>query len=129
MTAKAGDSMDYQLGTVEARFADLIWENEPLSSGELVKLSEQELGWKKSTTYTVLKKFCDRGIVRNEGSIVTAILKKDEFLAEQGQEFLDNSYQGSLPSFLAAFTAQKKLKPEEIDELQRLIDSLKKEDE
>lgn len=120
--------MDYQLGTVEARFADLIWENEPLSSGELVKLSEQKLGWKKSTTYTVLKKFCDRGIVKNEDSVVSAILKKDEFLAEQGQAFLDHAYQGSLPSFLAAFTAQKKLKAEEIDELQRLIDSLKKGD-
>lgn len=113
---------EYKLGLMEMRFADLIWENEPLSSGELVKLSEGELGWKKSTTYTILRRLCERGIFKNQDSIVTSLLSKEEFNARQSEEFVEENFDGSLPQFLTAFTRRKKLSEEEIEELQRLID-------
>ena len=113
---------DYKLGVVERRFADLIWDNEPISSGELVKLCETELSWKKSTTYTVLKKLCARGIFRNEQGTVTSLLSRQEFAARQSQQFVDETFHGSLPAFLAAFSRRKKLSDEEITQLQRLID-------
>lgn len=113
-----------KLGAVESRFADLIWEKEPLTSGELVKLCEKTLNWKKSTTYTVLKKLCQRGIFQNEGGKVTAILSKEEFYAAQSQQFVEETFQGSLPAFLAAFTSRKKLSGAEIDEIRRMIDSI-----
>lgn len=113
---------DYKLGAVERRFADLIWDNEPISSGELVKLCETELSWKKSTTYTVLKKLCARGIFRNEQGTVTSRLSRQEFAARQSQQFVDETFHGSLPAFLAAFSRRKKLSDEEITQLQRLID-------
>ena len=111
-----------RLGAVESRFADLIWENEPLSSGELVKLCQRELRWKKSTTYTVLKKLCDRGLFRNEGGLVSAAVSREEFHALQSQRFVEETFEGSLPAFLAAFTSRKKLSEEEIAQLQELID-------
>ena len=113
---------DYKLGVVERRFADLIWDNEPISSGELVKLCEGDLSWKKSTTYTVLKKLCERGIFRNEHGTVTSRLSRQEFAARQSQQFVDETFHGSLPAFLAAFSRRKKLSDEEITQLQRLID-------
>lgn len=113
---------DYKLGAVERRFADLIWDNEPISSGELVKLCETELSWKKSTTYTVLKKLCARGIFRNEQGTVTSRLSRQEFAARQSQQFVDETFHGSLPAFLAAFSRRKKLSDEEVTQLQRLID-------
>ena len=113
---------DYKLGIVEMKFADLIWKSEPLSSGDLVRLCEAELGWKKSTTYTILRRLCDRGIFRNDGGTVTSLLSKEEFCALQSEEFVEEAYDGSLPKFLAAFTMRKKLSEKEIDELQRLID-------
>lgn len=113
---------DYKLGAVERRFADLIWDNEPISSGELVKLCETELSWKKSTTYTVLKKLCERGIFRNEQGTVTSRLSRQEFAARQSQQFVDETFHGSLPAFLAAFSRRKKLSDEEVTQLQRLID-------
>ena len=113
---------DYKLGVVERRFADLIWDNEPISSGELVKLCETELSWKKSTTYTVLKKLCERGIFRNEQGTVTSRLSRQEFAARQSQQFVDETFHGSLPAFLAAFSRRKKLSDEEVTQLQRLID-------
>lgn len=113
---------DTKLGAIETRFAELIWRNEPLSSGELVKLCQQELSWKKSTTYTVLKKLCDRGLFRNEGGTVTASLSRDEFFARQSEAFVAETFQGSLPAFLTAFTRRKKLSEEEIQQLQQLID-------
>lgn len=113
---------DYKLGVVERRFADLIWDNEPISSGELVKLCEGDLSWKKSTTYTVLKKLCARGIFRNEQGTVTSLLSRQEFAARQSQQFVDETFHGSLPAFLAAFSRRKKLSDEEITQLQRLID-------
>ena len=114
---------DYRLGAIETRFAQIIWDNEPLSSGELVKRCAETLSWKKSTTYTVLKKLCDRGLFQNEKGIVTSLLSREELHSRQSQQFMEETFQGSLPSFLAAFTARRKLTQEEIDQLQQLIDS------
>ena len=112
----------YKLGEVESAFAALIWDNEPLSSSRLVELCAQKLDWKKSTTYTVLRRLCERGIFQNEGGRVTARITREEFAARQSEEFVDQTFQGSLPQFLAAFTRRKKLSGEELDQLQRLID-------
>lgn len=113
---------DTKLGVIESRFADLIWAYEPLTSGELVKLCQEELTWKKSTTYTVLKKLCDRGLFRNDGGTVTAAVSREEFHARQSERFVEETFDGSLPAFLAAFTSRKKLTREEIRQLQKLID-------
>ena len=113
---------DTKLGVIESRFADLIWAHEPLTSGELVKLCQEELTWKKSTTYTVLKKLCDRGLFRNDGGTVTAAVSREEFHARQRERFVEETFDGSLPAFLAAFTSRKKLTREEIRQLQKLID-------
>ncbi len=113
---------DTKLGVIESRFADLIWAHEPLTSGELVKLCQEELTWKKSTTYTVLKKLCDRGLFRNDGGTVTAAVSQEEFHARQSERFVEETFDGSLPAFLAAFTSRKKLTREEIRQLQKLID-------
>ena len=110
-----------KLGAIETRFAELIWANAPLSSGELVKLCREELDWKKSTTYTVLKKLCGRGLFRNDGGTVTAVVSKEEFHAMQSERFVEETFDGSLPAFLAAFTRRKKLSEEEIAQLERLI--------
>lgn len=113
---------NYKLAQSEARFADLIWRHEPIGSGELVKLCEKELAWKKSTTYTVLKKLCERGIFQNENAVVSSLIKKDEFYARQSRRFVEDTFGGSLPKFLTAFTLRTKLSEKEIDELQKLID-------
>ena len=114
---------DKKLGTVESRFADLIWGNEPLPSGELVKLCERELNWKKPTTYTVLRRLCERGIFQNEGGLVTSVISRDEFYAMQSERFVEETFSGSLPSFLAAFTRRRSLSTKEIEEIRRMIDS------
>lgn len=113
-----------KLGVIEARFADLIWRNEPLSSGALVRLCEEELGWKKSTTYTVLKKLCQRGIFRNEGGEVTSLISREEFYAMQSRRFVEESFDGSLPAFIAAFSSGKNLTAQEIAEIRRMIDQM-----
>ncbi len=111
-----------KLGAVEARFADIVWSHEPLASSELVRLAEAELGWKKSTTYTVLKRLCDRGLLQNREGVVSSRMSREDFYALQSQQFVEEKFSGSLPAFLAAFTARKKLSKQEIDQLQRLID-------
>lgn len=116
---------DIRLGAVEGRFADIIWENEPISSGELVKICERELAWKKSTTYTVLKKLCERGIFQNEKGTVTALISKDELNFHQSEKFVEDNFGGSLPAFVAAFTKRKKLSDSECDELKRLIENMR----
>lgn len=113
---------DYQLGAVESRFADIIWENEPMTSAELTRRSEALLGWKKSTTYTVLKRLCDKGIFQNDGGTVTSLLSRQEFYALQSEKFVDSAFAGSLPAFLAAFTSRKQLTAEEVAQLRRMID-------
>ena len=117
--------MEYQMGAAEARFAEIVWENVPVSSGALVRLSAERLGWKKSTTYTVLRRLCDKGLFRNEGGTVTALVDRASFEEGQSRQFVKESFGGSLPAFLAAFTARKKLTEKEIGELQRLIDEAK----
>lgn len=113
---------EYRLGAIEMRFADIIWNNEPLQSGELVKLCEKELNWKKSTTYTILRRLCERGIFQNTDGRVTSLVSKEEFTARQSEEFVEEAFQGSLPKFLTAFTTRKKLSDSEIQELQKIIE-------
>ncbi len=112
---------DLKLGAIESRFADIIWDNAPLGSGELVKLAAKELGWKKSTTYTVLKKLCERGLFKNEGGTVSAAVSREEFHAMQSERFVDETFSGSLPAFIAAFSTRKRLSEEELRELEELI--------
>lgn len=112
---------ELRMGAIESRFADMIWENEPVPSPELVKLAERELNWKKSTTYTVLKRLCERGIFQNRGGVVTSLISRQDFYAVQSEKFVEETFSGSLPAFLAAFTTRKKLSEEEIAELQALI--------
>ena len=116
--------MEMKLGVVETQFAELIWAREPIASGELVKLCEKELNWKKSTTYTVLKKLCERGIFQNNDGVVTSLLTKGEFNAVQSEQFVEDTFEGSLPAFLAAFTSRKTLSKDEVEEIRRLIDGV-----
>lgn len=111
-----------RLGAIEARFADLLWEKAPIPSGELVPLCQQEFGWKKSTTYTMLRRLCQRGLFQNENSLVTPLLTREEFYAQQSRRFVDETFDGSLPAFLAAFTSRKGLKEDEARELEKLIE-------
>ena len=120
---------DLKLGLVEARFADLIWKHQPLTTKQLVSLCEKELSWKRTTTYTVLKKLCDRGIFQTENSTVRAKLSKEQFHAIQSERFVEDTFQGSLPAFFAAFTSRKKLSARELEELRRLIDECNGGDE
>lgn len=113
---------EMRLGAVETRFAEIIWRSAPVSTGELVKLCQTELNWKRTTTYTVLKRLCERGLFRTENSVVTVIVSREEFYARQSGEFVEESFGGSLPAFLAAFSRGRGLTDEEIDEIQRLID-------
>lgn len=113
---------DYSLGLVESRFADIVWSHTPISTAELVKLCERELGWKRTTTYTVLKKFSDRGIFENQSGSVVTLMSKEEFYGRQSESYVERSFQGSLPGFLAAFTSRRKLSEEEIKKLQQIIE-------
>ena len=114
---------DKKLGAVEARFADLIWDNAPINSTALVRLCAKELDWQKSTTYTVLKKLCERGIFQNVDGTVTALVTREEFAAAQSERFVEETFAGSLPAFLAAFTSRKPLSAGEVDEIQKMIDA------
>lgn len=118
---------DTRLGAVESQFADIIWKNAPLSSRELVKLCQQQLEWKKSTTYTVLKKLCDRGIFQNEDGLVTPLVSRQEFHARQSQRFVEETFQGSLPAFISAFASGKKLSPQDVSDIRRMLDEYGKE--
>lgn len=114
---------DYKLGVVESRFADIIWANEPLHSRELVALCQKELNWKKPTTYTVLRKLCERGIFRNLDGTVSSVISREEFYAMQSEKFVEETFDGSLPAFFAAFTKRKILTAQEVAEIRRMIDS------
>ena len=116
---------EYRLGEVESLFADIIWKNEPLPSRRLAELAEQRLNWKRTTTYTVLKRLCDRGMFQNLGGTVTSLLSREEFYARRSEQFVEDTFGGSLPAFLAAFGSRKRLSNAEIDELQRQIDSMR----
>ena len=115
------------LGEMESRFADIIWENPDVPSGELVKLCAEKLEWKKSTTYTMLRRRCDKGIFQNENGIVRCLMTKDQLAAMKGDELLKENYGGSLPKFLAAFADRRKISSSELDEIQKLIDDYRKD--
>jgi len=117
--------VEVKLGEIEARFADIIWQNEPLHSRVLAELAEKELSWKKSTTYTILKRLCERGIFQNNSGTVTSLISKEEFHALQSEKFVDETFDGSLPAFLAAFGSRKKLTDEEIRELTKVIEAMR----
>lgn len=112
---------DLQLGVIESRFADMIWENEPVSSAQMVRLAEEKLQWKKSTTYTVLKRLCDKGIFQNNGGTVTSLISRRDFYAMQSEKFVEETFDGSLPAFLAAFTTRKSLSAEEVAQIRRIV--------
>ena len=114
---------DMKLGVVESRFADIIWRHEPLPSRELVALCQAELNWKKPTTYTVLRKLCERGIFQNVDGTVSSVISRVEFYAMQSEKFVAEAFQGSLPAFLAAFASRKPLSEQETAEIRRMIDS------
>ena len=116
---------EYKLGAVEAKFAEIIWKNEPISSSELAKLALAKLEWKKSTTYTVLKRLCDREIFVNNGGTVSSLISKNDFYALQSEEVVNDSFSGSLPAFVAAFSSRKKLSDDEINQLQDMINKMR----
>lgn len=117
--------MEIELGEIQEQFAEIIWENEPIASGKLVKIADERLGWKKSTTYTVLRKLCEKGLFQNNDGVVTSVVSKAEFDRAKSQKFVNDHFGGSLPSFIAAFTGRKKLSEKEVDEIQKMIDSFK----
>lgn len=117
----------YKLGEMEQKFADLIWKNAPVASGELVKLCEEAFDWKRTTTYTMLKRLCQRNIFANEGGTVVVRMTKEEFQAAQGEQFLEENFDGSLPVFLAAFSRRRKLSGKEITELKKMIEEYEEE--
>ncbi|MBQ7670628.1 MAG: BlaI/MecI/CopY family transcriptional regulator [Clostridia bacterium] len=113
--------IDHRLGEVETKFAKIIWREAPLPSSELVKICRTELNWNKSTTYTVLRKLCNRGIFKNENTIVSVVMTEDEFNSAAGEEFVDELFKGSLPAFIAAFTSRKELSVSDVAEIKRMI--------
>ena len=118
-----------KMGVLESRFADFIWNNEPVTSGQLVKMAEKELSWKSTTSYTVLKRLCERGIFQNKDGAVTSLISREEFYALQSEQFVEETFGGSLPRFLAAFTRRRALSEEEIREIQNLIDRYEEKEE
>lgn len=112
----------YQMTETEQKFAELLWEREPLGSGEIVKLCEERFGWKKSTTYTVLKKLCEKGLFQNVESRVSALIDKETYCHQMGERFVEENYGGSLPSMIAAFMSRKKLNSRQVEEIRRMIE-------
>lgn len=112
---------DTNLGVVEARFADLIWQHEPIHPRELAQVCAQELNWKRPTTYNVLRKLCEKGIFQNDQGIVSSKISRQDFYGMQGEHFVARAFDGSLPAFVAAFTTRKKLSEAEIQELMDII--------
>ena len=117
---------EFRAGTAEARFADLIWENEPVASGQLAKFGEAQFQWKKTTSFTVLGRLCDKGIFKNDKGIVTSLISREEFYARHSEQYVEEAFGGSLPAFLAAFGTRKKLSEQEIEELKRLIEGMRR---
>lgn len=107
----------------EYRFCLLLWEKEPIKSSELVALCKEKLGWKLTTTYTVIKRLSERGVVKNENTVVTSLVSKDEIQAEEIDELVEKKFEGSLPAFVAAFAKHRTLSAKDIDEMQKMIDS------
>ena len=118
---------ELKLGSVEGRFAEIIWQNEPVASGVLVKICEKELGWKKSTTYTVLKKLCQKGIFQNEDAIVSAKMTREEYYGMQSRRYVEDVFSGSLPKFLTAFCSGRGLSAEEVKEMEKFIEEYRED--
>lgn len=116
-----------ELGEVQEAFANIVWDHEPVNSGELVKICERELKWKKPTTYTVLRKLCEKGLFRNESGTVSAVISRREFYSVRSEQFVAETFDGSLPAFVAAFISRKGLTAKEAEEIQKMIDIFKKE--
>lgn len=114
---------DTKLGVFESKFADIIWEKEPVTTIELIKICEKEFSWKRTTTYTVLKRLCEKGIFKTEKSLVTSLLTRDEFYAQKSENFVKESFGGSLPAFLTAFSSNRKLSKKEVAEIKKMIDN------
>lgn len=117
---------DLTMGAVESRFAQLIWDNEPITAAELAKLAAVELKWKKTTAYTALKRLCDKGIFQNDSGTVTSVLTRADYQARQSRKFLDDTCGGSIPAFLAAFTRKGELSREDLEEIRRMLDDYEK---
>lgn len=111
----------------EYRFCEILWEHEPVSSTELVRLCQEQLEWKKSTTYTVIRRLSERGVLKSENAIVTSLVSRDEILTAESAEVVERSFHGSLPSFIAAFARGHRLSEQEVEEIRDLIDSYEKE--
>lgn len=111
----------------EYRFCLILWEKEPIRTTELAKLCGERLGWKKTTTYTVIKRLAERGVIQNDSSVITALVTKEQAQAAEMEEVVEKTFEGSIPAFLAAFTKQKKLSEKDINEIQNMLDSYRKE--
>ena len=117
----------YKLGEMEKKFADIIWNNSPVSPRKLTEICDKEFGWKRTTTYTMLKRLCERGIFENQGGTVITKITKDDFMLEQSQEFINQAFEGSLPMFLTLFSKSKRLSADEVNEIQQLLDRYREE--
>lgn len=113
----------------EYRFCLILWENEPVKSSKLVELCKEQLGWKPTTTYTVIKRLSERGVLKNENTVVTSLVSKDQVQAAELNEMVEKTFEGSLPAFIAAFTKHQKISDAEIDEVQQMIDRYRKENQ
>ena len=120
--------MEYHIADSEYRFMQVVWEAAPVGSGRLVELCQEKLGWKKSTTYTVLKKLCDRGIFQNQGGTVTALISRQAYYARQSQRFVEETFDGSLPAFIAAFASGRTLSNRDLEDIRRMLDEFDKEE-
>lgn len=118
---------EIQLGAIEARFAERIWALAPVTTSELVHVAEREFGWKRTTTHTVVRRLCEKGLFENNGGTVTARISREQYAAMQCRSFVQETFSGSLPAFLAAFTSQRRLSEQELDEVQRMIDAYRRE--
>ena len=116
---------DMKLGVIETRFAEIIWANAPLTTNQLIRLCAEKLEWKRTTTYTVLKKLCEKGIFKTENSMVTVLVSRQDFEGMQSEQIVEETFHGALPAFLTAFNSRKKLSNTEIDEIQKLIDRMR----
>lgn len=116
---------DLRMGPAETQFAEIIWADEPIASGVLSRKAEEILHWKKTTSFTVLKRLCERGIFQNNGGMVTSLISRDEFFARRSEAYVQENFGGSLPAFLAAFSTRQKLTDKEIDEMKQLIETMR----
>ncbi|MCM1180940.1 MAG: BlaI/MecI/CopY family transcriptional regulator [Clostridium sp.] len=113
---------EIQLGVIEARYADMIWEHEPVTSSELVKMTAVEFNWKRTTAHNVLRRLIDKGLFRNENGMVTSVVSRDEFYSMQSKKYVEDAFDGSLPAFIAAFMQNTKITADEAETIRRMID-------